>query len=72
MPAAVINIGNMRGDAFAARSTPLYPAIVAIDDSASMLCARVMRASAPSRRASRRWERCPESPPARPAGRRSR
>ena len=43
VPAAVISIGNIRGSAFAASRTPLYPAIVAIDESASMLCARVMR-----------------------------
>jgi len=43
VPAAVIIIGNIRGSASAASSTALYPAIVAMDDSASMLCARVMR-----------------------------
>ena len=43
VPAAVISIGNIRGRWLAASSTPLYPAIVAIDDSASMLWARVMR-----------------------------
>ena len=43
VPAAVISIGNIRGSVSAASSTPLYPAMVAIDDSASMLCARVMR-----------------------------
>src|SRR3954471_14485976 len=43
VPAAVISIGNMRGRWSAAMRTPLYPAIVAIDESASMLCARVIR-----------------------------
>jgi hypothetical protein len=43
VPAAVVIIGNMRGSALAASSAALYPAIDAIDDSASMLWARVMR-----------------------------
>lgn len=36
-------VGNIRGSASAANSTALYPAIDAIEESASMLCARVMR-----------------------------
>ncbi len=43
VPAAVVIIGNRRGSALAAISTALYPAIDAMDESASMLCARVMR-----------------------------
>ena len=42
VPAAVIIIGNIRGSVSAAMSTALYPAMVAIEDSASMLCARVI------------------------------
>ena len=43
VPAAVVIIGNRRGRVFAASSTALYPAMDAMEDSASMLCARVMR-----------------------------
>ena len=43
MPAAVVIIGNKRGSASAASSTALYPQMVPIDESASMLCARVVR-----------------------------
>jgi hypothetical protein len=43
VPAAVMSIGNMRGSSDADSSTALYPATVAIADSTSMLCARVMR-----------------------------
>jgi hypothetical protein len=43
VPAAVISMGKIFGNASAPSSTPRYPAMVAIDDSASMLCARVMR-----------------------------
>ena len=43
VPAAVISIGKIFGSDIAASNTARYPAMVAIDDSASMLCARVMR-----------------------------
>ena len=43
VPAAVIIMGNILGSMLAAKSTALYPAMVAIDESTSMLCARVMR-----------------------------
>ncbi len=43
VPAAVISMGNIFGSVVAASSTARYPAMVAIDESASMLCARVMR-----------------------------
>ena len=43
VPAAVIIIGNIRGSLSAAIKTALYPATVAIDESASMLWARVIR-----------------------------
>ena len=53
VPAAVIIRGNIRGSSAAASSTALYPEMVAIDDSASMLWARVVRgiSSTASRRA---------------------
>ena len=37
VPAAVVIIGKSRGSRSAATTTALYPEIVAIDDSASML-----------------------------------
>ena len=43
VPAAVVSIGKIRGKVSAAISTALYPQIVPIDESASMLCARVVR-----------------------------
>jgi hypothetical protein len=43
VPAAVVIIGKMRGVWFAASSTALYPARFAIELSASIDCARVMR-----------------------------
>ena len=43
VPAAVIIMGNIRGEASAAGSTALYPATVAIDDNTSIDCHRVMR-----------------------------
>src|SRR6202043_1973492 len=43
VPAAVVIIGKRRGRVLAARITALYPAIDAIEESASMLCAREMR-----------------------------
>ena len=43
MPAAVVIIGKSFGSVAAATSTALYPAIEAMEDSASMDCARVMR-----------------------------
>ncbi len=43
VPAAVTSIGKRLGRVTAARRTPLYPPIVAIDDRTSMLCARVIR-----------------------------
>ena len=36
-------MGKIFGNASAPSSAPRYPAMVAMDDSASMLCARVMR-----------------------------
>ena len=42
VPAAVISMGNIRGNKSAAISTALYPAIVAIEESTSILCARVI------------------------------
>ena len=36
-------MGKMRGSSSPASSTALYPAMVAIEDSASMACARVVR-----------------------------
>src|SRR2546426_4430343 len=43
VPAAVINIGNIFGSEMAASSTAAYPEIVAMEESASMLWARVIR-----------------------------
>ena len=43
VPAAVVSIGKMRGNVSAAMITALYPQIVPIEESASMLCARVVR-----------------------------
>ena len=43
VPAAVVIIGNMFGSVGAAINTALYPAMEAIDESASIDCARVMR-----------------------------
>jgi hypothetical protein len=43
VPAAVVSIGKSRGSVSAAMTTALYPQIVPMDDSASMLCARVVR-----------------------------
>ena len=43
VPAAVMNMGNMRGSVSAASSTALYPPMLAIELSASMLCAREIR-----------------------------
>ena len=43
VPAAVMSMGNMRGSVLAASSTALYPAMVAMEESTSMLCARVIR-----------------------------
>ena len=43
VPAAVMSMGKRRGTRSAARTTALYPATVAWDDSASMDCARVIR-----------------------------
>jgi len=43
VPAAVVSIGKYLGSSPAAISTARYPAAVAIDESASMLCARVDR-----------------------------
>jgi len=43
VPAAVVNIGHILGSVLAASNTALYPQIVAMEESASMLCARVMR-----------------------------
>ena len=43
VPAAVVSIGKNLGSAAAARSTALYPATVACEESASIGCARVMR-----------------------------
>ena len=43
VPAAVVIMGKMRMDVSAARSTALYPQIVPMEESASMLCARVVR-----------------------------
>ncbi len=43
VPAAVVIMGKIRGEVSAASSTALYPQQVAMDESASMLCARVVR-----------------------------
>ena len=43
VPAAVMRSGNIFGSRAAARRTALYPAIVAIEERASMACARVER-----------------------------
>ena len=42
VPAAVISIGNKRGRRSAAAITALYPATVAIEDNASIDCARLI------------------------------
>jgi len=42
IPAAVMNIGKYLGSSTAARSTPLYPAMLAIEERVSMLWARVV------------------------------
>ena len=43
VPAAVVIMGKIRGEVSAASSTALYPQQVAMEESASMLCARVVR-----------------------------
>ena len=43
MPAAVVSMGKIFGNVSAAMSTALYPQMVPMDESASMLCARVER-----------------------------
>src|ERR1700730_11291985 len=43
VPAAVVSMEKNFGSASAAISTALYPDMVAIEESASMLCARVVR-----------------------------
>ncbi len=43
VPAADINIGKKRSSRVAANSTASYPATVAIEESTSMACARVVR-----------------------------
>jgi len=43
VPAAVVSIGKMRGKVSAAMMTALYPQMVPIEESASILCARVDR-----------------------------
>jgi hypothetical protein len=43
VPAAVIIMGNIFGSALAAIRTASYPAMLAMDESASMVWARVMR-----------------------------
>ena len=43
VPAAVVIMGKIRGEVSAASNTALYPQQVAIDESASILCARVVR-----------------------------
>jgi hypothetical protein len=40
VPAAVVSIGKILGSVSAAIITALYPQMVAIEESASMLCAR--------------------------------
>ena len=51
VPPAVIIIGNIRGSVAAARSTALYPTMVAVDDRTSMAWARVVRGSSSSAKA---------------------
>ena len=46
IPAAVMNIGKYLLSSTAASRTPLYPAMLAMDDRVSMLCARVVRGMA--------------------------
>ena len=48
VPAAVIIIGKSFGNARAARRTASYPAMLAMEESTSMLCARVMRGTSSS------------------------
>ena len=43
VPAAVVSIGKYLAQASAASSAPLYPPMLAIDESVSMPCARVVR-----------------------------
>ncbi len=43
VPAAVVSMGKKRGSTSAAISTALYPQTVAMEESASILCARVVR-----------------------------
>src|SRR5438874_12706196 len=43
VPAAVVSIGKILGRVSAAIKTALYPQMVPMDESASMLCARVVR-----------------------------
>src|SRR5258708_2327361 len=43
VPAAVVSMGKILGSVSAAMSAALYPEMVAMEESASMLCARVVR-----------------------------
>jgi len=56
VPAAVVSIGKILGNASAAITTALYPAIVAMEESASMLCARVVRGINSTEKAVNRME----------------